>query len=491
VAKAQTVNLKKYFLPYQERFVLDDHPHVLRRKSRRCGITYACAFKDVRQRVEQCEKSLAPRDCWFTSQDLDTAKEYIRDCKHWLKLYSAVQARVDEEWMEVEARDPETHQIAKTQVKTYYVEFPNGARITALSSNPNALHGKGGDVRIDEWAWHKDGGAVYDEAGPCIRWGGGQLVAFSNPSVEGTPFDAECAKAKAELALPPESRFWSYEEISILDAVREGLVEKIRRLKRPATDAEKQAFIEECRRECRTEEAWLRNYMCVSASASASFIPFDAMVACESDRATETWPEDLGRMGPVYMGIDIGRTHDLTVAWIAELLGDVLWTRAILVMHNVTFKRQIEEFVSLAARYQVARVAIDAGGIGMNLAEDLARKLGELRVDQVHLGVSVQEELASRLLSRFQDRSIRIPVSGALKDDLLGVRRIDLAGGGVRLETVRTAAGHADRFWAGALLCRAAQTGAEFGPVREGSYAGRPMQAALVGAAVSEGGIRW
>jgi phage FluMu gp28-like protein len=392
--------------------------------------------------------------------------------------------------MEVEQRDPETQKIAKTQVKTFYVEFPNGARITALSSNPNALHGKGGDVRIDEWAWHKDGGAVYDEAGPCIRWGGGQLVAFSNPSIEGTPFDAECAKAKAELSLPPENRFWSYEEISILDAVREGLVEKIRKLKRPATEDEKRAFIDECRRECRTEEAWLRNYMCVSASASAAFIPFDLLVACESDRATEAWPEGLGRMGPVYMGIDIGRTHDLTVAWIAELLGDVLWTRAIVVMHNVTFARQREEFKGLAKRYQVARVAIDAGGIGMNLAEDLARDLGEFRVDQVHLGASVQADLAGQLLGRFQDRSIRIPVSGVLKDDLLGVRRIDLAGGGVRLETVRTAAGHADRFWAGALLCRAAQSGREFGPIREGSFAGKAYQGALVGAA-GEGGFRW
>jgi phage FluMu gp28-like protein len=485
------VNLKKYFLPYQERFIQDRHPHVLRRKSRRCGITYACAFKDVRQRVEQCEKALPPLDCWFTSQDLDTAKEYIRDCRRWLKLYEAVQAKIDEQWMEVEERDAETGRVATIQVRTFVVEFPNGARITALSSNPNALHGKGGDVRIDEWAWHKKGGAIYDEAGPCIRWGGGQLIAFSNPSVEGTPFDAECAKAKAERVLPPEQRFWSYEEITILDAIREGLVEKIRRLRRPATEEEKQAFLAECRAECRTEEAWLRNYMCTSASASASYLPFDLLGACESDRASETWADAPVNFGTLYAGIDIGRTHDLTVMWIAEMLGDVLWTRAILALRGVAFRRQLDTFVDLAARGRIARIAIDAGGIGMNLAEDLARRLGDGRVDQVHLGTSVQEDLAARLLGRFQDRTIRIPVSGTLKDDLLGVRRIDLAGGGVRLETIRTAEGHADRFWAAALLCRAAQTGADCGPIREDSYAGRPCQAALVGAAASEGGFKW
>lgn len=186
VKPGKDVDLAKYFLPYQERFILDEHPHVLRRKCRRCGMTYACAFKDVRKRVRQVERVLPPLDCWFTSQDLDTAKEYIRDCGHWLGLYTAVAAKLDEAYLEVE-----DGRGARSLVKTYYAEFPNGVRITALSSNPTALHGRGGDVRIDEWAWHADGGAIYDEAGPCTRWGGGQLAAFSNPSVENTVFDQE------------------------------------------------------------------------------------------------------------------------------------------------------------------------------------------------------------------------------------------------------------------------------------------------------------
>jgi phage FluMu gp28-like protein len=490
-SKAEKTQSGITWMPRQAWLIQNRHKHVLARKHRRGGFTFALAYKDVRDTVEQCIKDLPKEDCWFTSQDLPTAKEYIRDAANFTKVFAAVQTTVDEAWLDFEERDPDTQKLSKAQIKTYYIEFPNGARITAMSSNPNALHGRGGRVRIDEMAWHKDAGKMYDEAGPCIKWGG-NMVIISNPSIEGTAFDSLCDDAKAELHLPPEKRFWSYNEITIYDSVREGLVEKVRRLSRPATEAEKQEFIDECRRECRTEEAWLRNYMCVSASASAAFIPFDTIVACESDRATEVWADDAARpMGPVYMGIDIGRTHDLTVAWIAELLGDVLWTRAIHVYKGVTFARQREEFKGLAKRYQVARVAIDAGGIGMNVAEDLARDLGELRVDQVHLGVTVQADLASRLLQRFQDRTIRIPVSGALKDDLLGVRRVDLAGGGVRLETVRTAAGHADRFWAAALLCRAAQSGQEFGPIREGSYAGMPCQAALVGAAAGEGGITW
>jgi phage FluMu gp28-like protein len=179
------------------------------------------------------------------------------------------------------------------------------------------------------------------------------------------------------------------------------------------------------------------------------------------------------------------------VAWADERVGDVFWTRAVLVMEKTPFRLQRERIEDLARRSRFSRMAVDAGGIGMQLAEELTRTFGEGRVDSIHLGAPVQEDLAARLKSQFEDRRCRIPRDPIVRDDLHQPRKVLLPGGGVRLEVPRTGIGHADRFWAKALAGRAAMTGGECGPIREGSFAGRPCQAALVGASAREGGIRW
>lgn len=478
------VNLANYFLPYQAAWIRDEHPHVLGRKCRRAGWTYAEAFKHTRRRIRQCEAGLPRLDQWFTSQDYDTAREYVRYVARWLGLYQAVakHVRSDEEWLRLEDG---------SEVRTSYVEFPNGARITALSANPSAIHGRGGDVTLDEHAYHRDGFRMYAEAGPCIRWGG-QLSIFSNPDTEGTCFEQLCAQAKAELGLPAAARLWSYHEADLAEAVRQGLVEKIRGLKRRASDAQRAAFIEDCRRECLTESDWLRLYCCVAAASGQAFLPYDVIAACESADARLAWDAAAPyAMAPRYLGVDVGRTHDLTVAWVLARLGDVLWTEAVQVWHGAPFRVQREGIADLVRKSRAGRVAIDAGGIGMQLAEELTGLLGAGRVESVHLGAAVQEDLAARLRARFGDRTIRIPADPDVRRDLNSVRRVDLAGGGVRVETPRTEAGHADRFWALALAVRAATTGAECGPVREDSVASQPYEAALVGAPRSEGGLQW
>lgn len=432
---AERVNLAKYFLPYQEARIEDEHPHVLGRKCRRAGWTYAEAFKHTRRRVRQCEAGLARLDQWFTSQDYDTAKEYVRYVAHWLGLYQAVErhVRTDEEVLRLDDG---------SEVKTAYAEFPNGARITALSANPNAIHGRGGDVTLDEHAYHKQGHRMYAEAGPCIRWGGGQMSVFSNPDAEGTCFDQLCGQARTELAMPPETRLWSYHEVNLLDAVAQGLVEKVWALKRPATPEERADFIRTCRAECLSQEDWLRLYMCTSASAAGAYLPLETIAACESPQArlSTPWGEDLAAEGlvavlgggSVYVGIDIGRSHDLTVAWAVRRLGDVLWTTDVRIYQNAPFRVQREGLLDLARRSRAGRIAVDAGGIGMQLAEELAEALGEGRVESVHLGTAVQEALAARMRARFEDRTIRIPSDPDVRDDLRSVRRVALAGGGVR-----------------------------------------------------------
>ena len=38
---------------------------------------------------------------------------------------------------------------------------------------------------------------------------------------------------------------------------------------------------------------------------------------------------------PLFCGIDFGRTNDPTVCWTLEKVGDILWTREVLVLQNM------------------------------------------------------------------------------------------------------------------------------------------------------------
>ena len=42
----------------------------------------------------------------------------------------------------------------------------------------------------------------------------------------------------------------------------------------------------------------------------------------------------------LYLGVDIGRKRDLTIAWLFEKVGGVLWSRQLVTLKGVTFDEQ-------------------------------------------------------------------------------------------------------------------------------------------------------
>ena len=52
------------------------------------------------------------------------------------------------------------------------IQFSNGRRIYSLSSHPDALAGKRGHVKLDEFALHQDQRLLYSIAKPVTTWGG-------------------------------------------------------------------------------------------------------------------------------------------------------------------------------------------------------------------------------------------------------------------------------------------------------------------------------
>src|SRR5690606_25647080 len=126
------------------------------------------------------------------------------------------------------------------------------------------------------------------------------------------------------------------------------------------------------------------------------------------------WESIEGR--DLYLGVDIGRKRDLTVAWLLERLGDVLYTRRVVRLRNMPKHEQ--EKVIWPLIEMCGRTDIDATGLGIGWAADAQRKYGEARVEAVTFTPRVKEELAYPVRGRMQDRTLRIPYDPVIRADL-------------------------------------------------------------------------
>lgn len=260
--------------------------------------------------------------------------------------------------------------------------------------------------------------------------------------------------------------------VTILDAVEQGLVERIKGLSAPDPVARRD-WLEELHASCPDEDTWREEYLCQPGSERTALLSYDAIGACETQENTRMedgeWrmaethasasPSSIlhppSSSSSLYAGFDVGRKRDRSVLWVLERVGDVFHTRSVRVMENVPFSQQEDVLHLLLRDGRVKRLCVDATGIGAMLAERLRQRWNH-RVEGVHFTAASKSELAMPLVRLFQDRLIRVPADPETREDLHKVRRTVTAAGNVRFDATRDDAGHADRFWALALAYHAA-----------------------------------
>ena len=121
-------NYKSFFLPYQLRWLNDKSKVKIWEKSRRIGATYVQSYEDVRD----CVYKRVPA-VWFSSADESAAREYIDYCEQWTKLFNVAAKSLGEVIIDNDK-----------DIKAFVIEFNNGTKIHALSSNPKGFRSKGG-----------------------------------------------------------------------------------------------------------------------------------------------------------------------------------------------------------------------------------------------------------------------------------------------------------------------------------------------------------
>lgn len=420
------MNEKKYFLPYQLRWLHDDSPIKIWEKSRRIGATYVQSYEDVRDCVSRKVPAV-----WFSSADESAAKEYIDYCEQWAKLFNVAAKNLGYQVIDKES-----------DIKALTIEFSNGTKICALSSNPTGFRSKGGKVVIDEFAHHKDQGKLWTAAKPCTTWGF-PLRILSTHNGQGCLFYKFIEKInQGKLSK------WNLHTTPIQLAVAEGLADKI--LKRDLTEAERAAWIDEQRENCVDEITFLQEYGCMAIDEATAYLSYDLI---DNSVLENILYEDLRDIkGDLYLGMDIGRRKDLSVIWGVEKLGIALYTRIFLELAKTKFKTQKEILYGYLKHPNMRKACIDETGIGMNLAEDAQGDFGKSRVECVSFTNKAKAEMATNLKLSLEDRTFFTPKNDDIRDDFHSIRKITLASGAQRYDQESSdAIGHADRFWAAAL----------------------------------------
>lgn len=437
--------LSTYFLPYQARWLADQSRFKISEKSRRIGMSYAQSYEDTRD-AARAEK---PLDVWFSSADESAAKEYI--------LYVAQWARI----LNIAAHDLGETVISKNDdIKALTVQFANGRRINALSSNPKAFRSKGGKLVLDEYAFHADQEAMWKAARPIITWGFPVRI-ISTYNGKGNRYYRMVSEAKKAIAEGRKPQ-WSLHTTTIVDAVNDGLADRI--LGRTLTPAERQAWLDAERESCGDEDTWQQEYMCNPIDEASAWLPWEVITACESPDAGKA--ELIGLDGkPVlasgdncYIGWDVARTTDKSVIWVVQRVGDVFWTRAVKTMRRTSFAEQLDAFGGFMRLFNARRACIDKTGLGMPIVEEAQRRWGEYRVEGVTFTGEVKQHLATYGKQLFEDKRVRIPVSRDIRDSHHAVRKMTTVAGNPRFDADRNEAGHADEFWAHMLALHAGET---------------------------------
>lgn len=431
--KAKVRPPDKYFLPYQKKWIEDNSRIKLMQKARQIGLSMSTAFRCV----DQCASANCKHDIWVSSRDDLQAKLFIEDCRKFTDVLDKAYKPLG-----VEIREDETG-------SSYVLKFSNGHSIHSLSSNADAQAGKRGTRVLDEFALHPDPRKLYAIAYPGITWGG-NLEIISTHRGSGNFFNKLVGEA---MGANPKNI--SLHTVTLQDALEQGFLYKLQKKLSESEseggilDMDEADYFNFVRKGCPDEETFKQEYMCQPSDDNAAFLSFEVIGKCTYKNG-EDWHKFLSDKSDLFLGVDIGRTHDLTVFWLLEEIGGTLYTRDIQTLKDTPFSEQEAVLNEYLRNPRVRRVAIDQSGLGRQFAERANQRYGS-RIEGVTFTASAKEQLAFPLKAKFEDVALRIPETTEIISDLRAIQKTTGISGAIRFVGERNSNGHADRFWALAL----------------------------------------
>lgn len=326
------------------------------------------------------------------------------------------------------------------------------SRIVSVPSK--APRGKHGDVYLDELAHYQNARKVYAGTTATIMRSRGQLSVASTPLGRRGIF--------WEMASRDRGRFGHFTRQFIPWWACGFFCRDTRRAGREAatlgTTARVERFATEpLRAQLLSLELshFQQELECSFVSDRGSFFPYALVLGCMSDDVllAEDWGEVPRATGRLVAGYDVGRRRDLSEVALFEEMGERLVCRALRRFEKVPFAEQEAELRAMLHVLPIARLSIDSGGIGMNLAENLERDFPDVVVPETFSPTS-KERWATDLKIRMQRRDVDLPLDRDLLAEIHSVQRNVTEAGRITFGVSSSADGHADRFWAIAMACQ-------------------------------------
>lgn len=402
---------------YQARWLQDKSRFKIGKFARQTGKTFTTTLEIVDECFEHALTSRRTRWVILSRGERQAAEAMNEGIKLHAKAYNMAVDVQGFDW-----------QGESGSYRALEVELPHGSKITALPANPDTARGFSANVFLDEFAFHKDSGAIWKALFPVISAGWKLRVTSTPNGKSGKFYELDTA----------EDDTWSRHVVDIYQAVRDGLPRDIDELRAGIAD----------------DDAWAQEYELKYLDEASAWLSYELISAVEDDDAGDP---DGYQGNPCFVGRDIGRRNDLHVIWVWEQIGDVLWCREIIEQKRATFADMDAAFDDVMMRYRVARACIDQTGMGEKPVEDAQRRYGS-RVEGVLFTGPSKLIMATAGKERFEDRTVRIPAGNvALRSDLHKLRKVASATGAPRFVAERDD-DHADRTWAAFLGIHAAGT---------------------------------
>jgi len=366
----------------------------------------------------------------------------------------------------------------QTSIVEHRAIFPNGKRLLALPANPDTARGYSGDLLLDEFALHRDSKAIW-AAGMTRVSRGFKCRVLSTVKGLNNQFGEllkmlGLADGVAPERQPVARQGWHGYWVDAAMAVAQGSPVDLAAMRDAIGD----------------EDIWLQDFCNVPMEDGSQYIPLSLVMACESSEATLDWNWQP-RPG-LCAGYDVARKRDGSVIILGYPVGPLVVICGVIVLSQQTFAQQRSVCADVARVVEASggRFAMDATGLGMQLGEELSAEFE--CVEPVNFATAVEsglkdeegkaakvlvkERMAGLLKRRCEDRAIWLPESVQLRREFQAVKRYVGATGAVRLDAERTnKGGHADWFWATALLCGAMEGPRHYVPASECEVEGRTV----------------
>ena len=442
------------------------HPLLVYEKSRRIGLSYGVSpFAVLASAFGHPVGGGPAQNIYYVGYNLDMAREFITYCADFSKAFDGLKISLPapDDVLELETitRVGPDNIVTTGNVtfdeaagtflfndgstkglKTLRIDFPNGKSIAALPSTPRAVRGKQGIFIIDEAAFHDDLEGLIKAVLAALMWGGSVIIISTHDGDENY-FNTLINDIRAG------KRSGHVVRLTINDALAQGLYKRICHVQGKEWSQEREdkwladlelAYGDAAEEELHVVPSRGTGVYMARATIEAACSPLYPVLrlSCpvgfeRNDLAWRTdwvaeWLEteiapllkkmDIGKYS--YFGQDYARSNDLSVIALGQYndMADLVCP-FIVEMRNVPSREQLQVFdFILGALPLFAAGKVDARGNGQDVAAYLQDHYGEDRIEAVMATPKTYLAMMPRLKSRIEDRTIIIPKSEGVIDDL-------------------------------------------------------------------------